>query len=150
MSDLTRRARSSLARAQVACRTNTVHLIKNGEVAPTAIELETAPCGLAQTSKLVIVACMNRAVHAFHTRGKKAYSLYMPAPVVVMELVSVQRARLVKALIVALGSGEARARAAGGWAAPYHGCSVFLFTATVLAPGQRERAARAIALNAAA
>lgn len=62
----------------------------------------------AQTNKLVIVACMNRAVHAFHTKGKKAYSLYMPAPVVVMELVSVQRARMVKALIVALGSGEAR------------------------------------------
>lgn len=100
---------SSPARAvQVACRTNVVYLIKNGEVQPTAIELETAPCGLAQTAKIIIVACMNRAVHAFHTKGKKAYSLYMPAPIVVMELVTVQRARMVRALIVALGTGEVR------------------------------------------
>ena len=175
-----------------------VFLIKNGELLPSAIELETAPCGLAQTSKLVLVACMNRAIHAYHAKGKKAYrcctieesslarsqrrwrvayhpvripyeshtrqtrllcpavlssyprasptrpsrqarawlfasrdrslhavaatawsiaeaataprpcSIYLPAPVVAMELISVARARMVKALLVALGNGEAR------------------------------------------
>ena len=39
--------------------------------AGTVIELESQPCGLAQTQKTIIVGCMNSVIHSYHIKGKK-------------------------------------------------------------------------------
>jgi Bardet-Biedl syndrome 1 protein len=91
-----------------ACRNGSVYTIKNGELSGTVIELEAQPCGLARIEKLIFVACMGAVVHAYHIKGKKSYSLYMPAPVAAIEVLSLQRLRSSKALIVSLHNGELR------------------------------------------
>lgn len=92
-----------------ACRNGSVYTIKNGELSGLSIELEAQPCGLAVLGKqLILVACMGAVVHAFQVKGKKSYSLYMPAPVAAIEVLSLQRARSAKALLVSLHNGEVR------------------------------------------
>lgn len=91
-----------------ACRNGSVYTIKNGELSGTVIELEAQPCGLARMDKHIMVACMGSVVHAYHIKGKKSYSLYMPAPVATIEVLSLQRMRSVKALLVSLHNGEVR------------------------------------------
>lgn len=91
-----------------ACRDGSVYTIKNGELSGTVIELEAQPCGLARLEKLVVVACVGNVVHAYHIKGKKSYSLYMPAPIAVIDVLSLQRMRSFKALLVALQNGEVR------------------------------------------
>ena len=54
------------------------------------------------------VGCMSNTVHAFSLRGKKSYSIYLPAPIVNMELLSISRSRVAKALLVAMSTGEVR------------------------------------------
>ncbi|KAJ1632773.1 bardet-Biedl syndrome 1 family protein [Pavlovales sp. CCMP2436] len=91
-----------------ACRNGSVYTIKNGELTGTAIELEAQPCGLVRVDKLIMVACMGSVVHAYHIKGKKSYSLYQPAPVAAIEVLTLQRVRSAKALLVSLHNGEVR------------------------------------------
>lgn len=95
-------------RIVVASRNGHIYTIKNGELTGVVIELESQPCGLVRTSKNILVGCMNNVVHNFHVKGKKNYSLYLPAPIVCMEALNVVRARMVKCLIVSLSNGELR------------------------------------------
>jgi len=95
-------------RIVVACRNGHLYTIKNGELSGLVIELESQPCGLVRTSKNIVVACMNNVVHNFHVKGKKNYSLYMPAAVSCLETLDIVRARTVKCLIVSLANGELR------------------------------------------
>lgn len=98
----------------------------------TIIELETQPVGLVRIDapgKQIIVGTMNNAVHSFHvkvpsaclsvhscnprlirgaTQGKKRHTLYMPAPIVDIGLISIDRSRITKVLMVALATGEIR------------------------------------------
>eukprot|EP00735_Rhodelphis_limneticus_P001522 TRINITY_DN12154_c0_g1::TRINITY_DN12154_c0_g1_i1::g.26505::m.26505 TRINITY_DN12154_c0_g1::TRINITY_DN12154_c0_g1_i1::g.26505 ORF type:complete len:585 (-),score=107.23,sp/Q3V3N7/BBS1_MOUSE/40.00/1e-141,BBS1/PF14779.1/2.4e-77,BBS2_Mid/PF14783.1/4,BBS2_Mid/PF14783.1/91,BBS2_Mid/PF14783.1/2.8e+02,BBS2_Mid/PF14783.1/3.9,PHTB1_N/PF14727.1/1.2e+03,PHTB1_N/PF14727.1/1.6e+02,PHTB1_N/PF14727.1/3.2 TRINITY_DN12154_c0_g1_i1:527-2281(-) len=92
----------------VATRDGKVYSIKNGEVTGNVIELESQPCGLLRSGKCIIVACMGNVVHSFHLKGKKNYSLYLPAPVTNIELISSKISRSIKALAVALANREIR------------------------------------------
>ena len=92
----------------VACRNGHIYTIKNNEVSGLVIELESQPCGLVRTAKNILVGCMNNVVHNFHVKGKKNYSLYMPASILCMETLDIVRARTVKCLIVSLSNGELR------------------------------------------
>ena len=67
-----------------ACRDGNVYTIKNGEVTGNVIELEAMPCALCRIDKSVLVGCMSNTVHAFHIKGKRQYSLYVPAPIACM------------------------------------------------------------------
>lgn len=91
-----------------ACRNGNVYTIKNGEVTGTVIELESLPCGLCRLEKAIIVPCMGNVVHSYHVKGKKNFSLYMPCPVTAVDVISMQRLRSVKALLVGLENGEVR------------------------------------------
>jgi len=102
-------------RIVVACRDGRVYTVKSGDlrsktavVLGKAIEVETQPVALAFIDKLVYVATMAQAVHCFLQKGKKNYTLAMPAPVTNMEVLSVKKARVVSALLVALANGEVR------------------------------------------
>lgn len=95
-------------RVVVAARNGYVYTVKNGELSSTVMELESQPVGLIRTNKSVIVGCMNNTLVSYHIKGKKNYSLYLPSSILTMELLSVQRQRMVKAVIVALANGEVR------------------------------------------
>lgn len=95
-------------RIVVACRNGHIYTIKNDELSGLVIELESQPCGLVRTAKNILVGCMNNVVHNFHVKGKKNYSLYMPASIQCMETLEIVRARTVKCLIVSLANGELR------------------------------------------
>jgi len=95
-------------RIVVACRDGHIYTIRNNELSGLVIELESQPCGLVRTAKNILVGCMNNVVHNFHVKGKKNYSLYMPAAIQCMEALDIVRVRTVKCLIVALANGELR------------------------------------------
>jgi Bardet-Biedl syndrome 1 protein len=115
-----------------ACRDGNVYTIKNGELSGVVIELESLACGIIRLDKLIVVGCMNNVVHAFTLRGKPQYggghfdgvarlgsagvwlaarvrySIYLPEPIVCMELLSVSKTRTAKGLLLGLTSGEVR------------------------------------------
>jgi len=91
-----------------ACRDGNVHTIKDSGPSGIVIELESMPCGLVRLDKSILVGCMSNVIHAFSLRGKKAYSIYLPAPIVTMELLSLYKTRTAKALIVGMSTGEVR------------------------------------------
>jgi len=95
-------------RIVVACRDGNVYTIKNGEVARQCIELETQPCGLVRLEKSIIVACMDNAVHSFHIKGKKNFSIYLPNSVTNMSPLCLRKTRTVNALLIAMSDGTVR------------------------------------------
>lgn len=95
-------------RVVCACRNGSVYTIKNGELTGMVIELEAQPCGLCRLDKSIVVACMGNVVHSYHIKGKKSFSLYMPAPVAAVEVLQLTRMRTLRALLVSLHNGEVR------------------------------------------
>eukprot|EP00741_Cyanophora_paradoxa_P005276 tig00000865_g5115.t1 len=95
-------------RIVAACRDGNLYTIKNGEVTGTVIELESQPCGLVRTYKSIVVGCMGGVMHSYHIKGKKNFSVYLPSSITNMELLSISSQRNVKAVLVALASGEVR------------------------------------------
>ncbi|CAN0380487.1 unnamed protein product [Pylaiella littoralis] len=98
-------------RLAVACRNGNIHTIKNGEVARTAvvtgtvIRLEATPCGLVRLLRQVYVATTDHSLHAFHLKGRRDFSLKMPALVAQLE---VMPTRSTMCLLVALVNGDIR------------------------------------------
>jgi len=60
---------------------------------------------VALGTKRALVGTMAAAVHCYAGTTRK-YSLAMPAPILAMELLAMQAARLVRALVVSLANGE--------------------------------------------
>jgi Bardet-Biedl syndrome 1 protein len=58
--------------------------------------------------KTIAVGCMSNVVHAFSLRGKKSYSIYLPAAIVSMELLALSKTRTAKAILISLATGEVR------------------------------------------
>ena len=96
------------SRISAACRDGRVRTVKNGELSTIVVELEAQPAGLVRTSKNIVVGCMNNAVHSYHARGKKNYTLYVPSPIQAMESLEITRSRAVRCLLVALADGQLR------------------------------------------
>ena len=92
----------------IACRNGKIYSIKNGEMTSTVIELESMAVALLRPMKTILVGCMNNSVCSYHLKGKKTYSLYMPAPIVDMEYLSVATNNTSRGAIVALRTGEIR------------------------------------------
>eukprot|EP00752_Nemacystus_decipiens_P018752 g16813.t1 len=98
-------------RLTVACRNGQIHTIKNGEVARTAvvtgtvISLEATPCGLARLPRQVYVATTDHSLHAYHLKGRRDFSLKVPALVTQLEVV---HTRSTTCLLVALANGDVR------------------------------------------
>merc|ERR1719335_1244667 len=95
-------------RITVACRNGNIYTIKNGQVLSTVIELETQPVGLVRYDKNIYVGCMDNVIHCFHFKGKKNHSIYLTCPISCMSLLQITKARVAKALVVALSNGEVR------------------------------------------
>lgn len=83
-------------RIVVACRNGNLYTIKKGKLMGHVFELESQPCGLVIIDKQIMVACMDNAVHSFHFKGKKNYSIYLPCGITNIELLSLSRIKTVK------------------------------------------------------
>jgi Bardet-Biedl syndrome 1 protein len=92
-------------RVVAACRDGRVYTMRGGEVLAAVIELEAPPVGLVVANSMIHVAQMDGALHAFHYRGKKSFSLYLPSPAVDM-VPLVSKSRAVNALLVAMANHE--------------------------------------------
>lgn len=64
-------------RIAVTCRDGNIYSIKKHKVIGTVLELETPPVAVTIANKLVVAACMDNIIHAFHFKGKKSYSIYL-------------------------------------------------------------------------
>ncbi len=51
---------------------------------------------------------MNSAVHCYNSAGSRAYSIYLPAPLLTMVAMEVPHARMAKCAALALANGEGR------------------------------------------
>eukprot|EP01059_Diplonema_ambulator_P035719 TRINITY_DN8532_c0_g1_i5.p1 TRINITY_DN8532_c0_g1~~TRINITY_DN8532_c0_g1_i5.p1 ORF type:complete len:594 (+),score=182.29 TRINITY_DN8532_c0_g1_i5:184-1965(+) len=95
-------------RIVISCRNANIYTIKNGEPLGVSIELESQPCGMVRVDKSIIVGTMANVMHAYHVKGKKQYSVYLPAAITNMTAVQLETMRGTKACIVALANGEVR------------------------------------------
>mmetsp|Transcript_11120 Transcript_11120/g.38624 ORF Transcript_11120/g.38624 Transcript_11120/m.38624 type:complete len:635 (+) Transcript_11120:151-2055(+) len=95
-------------RLTIACRNGSLYAIKNGELTGVVIELDAQPVGLVRHPKAIVVGCMNNIIYNYHVKGKKNFSLHLPASIVCMENLSIERQRMVKATVVALANNEVR------------------------------------------
>ena len=91
-----------------ACRDGRIYSVKNGQVTGTVIEMESLPCGLARIDKTIYAACMAPVVHAFHLKGRRLWSIFLPSPALCMEVVEQTRPRSTKAVALGLANGELR------------------------------------------
>ncbi|CAM9926261.1 unnamed protein product [Ectocarpus sp. 6 AP-2014] len=98
-------------RLAVACRNGRIYTVKDGDVAKTAvvtgtvISLEATPCGLARLPRQVYAATTDNNLHAYHLKGRRDFSLKMPALVVQLEAMET---RSTTCLLVALADGNVR------------------------------------------
>ena len=93
-------------RISVASRSGNVYNVKNGKIVGNPIQLESEVVGLQRLSKSLAIACRNNTIHAYHVKGKKLFSIYLPAPVLAMELLTVAQQRQVRAVVVALQNND--------------------------------------------
>ena len=66
------------------------------------------PCGLLIIDKHLIVGCMDNVVHSFHVKGKKNYSIYLPAAILCMTVMELKLSKNIKCLLVSLAKREVR------------------------------------------
>ena len=83
-------------RIVVACRDAKIYTIKGANAncesnvgTSMVIELEAQPCGLVREGKSIFVGTMGNQFHSFHIKGKKNFTVYLPAHITQMELLDV-------------------------------------------------------------
>ena len=60
----------------------------------------------ALVNKSLVVGCMNETMHSFRLKGQKNFSVYLPSPILTMQLLSVQGHRQVRCVLLALANGK--------------------------------------------
>merc|ERR1711871_1684617 len=74
-------------RIMVAGRNGKIYVIKNGKLSSNVIAVEAAPVGLVcLSSREIFVGVTGKTLHSFHMKGKKNYTMQMPADIKVMSL----------------------------------------------------------------
>lgn len=95
-------------RIVVACRDGALYTIKNGKLSGSSIGLEAQACALLRLDKSILVGCMGNTLHCFSIKGRKQFSLFMPAPITELCAMHVERAHTIKAFLVSLLDGDVR------------------------------------------
>jgi Bardet-Biedl syndrome 1 protein len=95
-------------RIVAACRNAKLYTIKKGGKSGKMIcELSSQVVGLERISKTIIVACMDRSLTGFTSKGKKIWALHLPADITTMTTLN-HKSKGLKAVIVALSNNEVR------------------------------------------
>ncbi|CAI7994607.1 Bardet-Biedl syndrome 1 protein homolog [Geodia barretti] len=92
-----------------ACRDNCIYTFKSGASTTPRykIPLASQPCGLQRINKDVVVGCMDDSLASYSVKGRRQWSLRLPASLTCMELLH-HRPRSFKAVVVALQNREVR------------------------------------------
>ncbi|XP_041469808.1 Bardet-Biedl syndrome 1 protein-like [Lytechinus variegatus] len=90
----------------MSCRNGNVYTLKRGmKMAKLCFELNSQPVGLQRVGKNIIVGCMDQTLQCYTTKGKKLWTVYLPAAITTMDLMD-HRQKGFKAVMVALRNGE--------------------------------------------
>jgi len=92
----------------VACRDGRVYQIKAGKVQNTEIAIESKPVGLVKFEKSIVIAGMDRTLQSFYLKGKKNWTITMPAEICTIAKMENNRAASKNNVLVALKNGQIR------------------------------------------
>ncbi|XP_041518075.1 Bardet-Biedl syndrome 1 protein isoform X1 [Microtus oregoni] len=95
-------------RLTAACRNGSVYILRRDSKHPKyCIELSAQPVGLVRVHKTLVVGSTQESLHGFTHKGKKLWTVQMPAAILTMNLLE-QRSRGLQAVMAALANGEVR------------------------------------------
>lgn len=95
-------------RVTVAARDGWLYSVRGGALSKTVIQLDSLPVGLVTTNKQIIVGTMSDALHCYSPQGSKQYTLYLPASIMAMQLLTPSSTRATRCVVVALSNGALR------------------------------------------
>ncbi|XP_075401443.1 BBSome complex member BBS1 isoform X2 [Tenrec ecaudatus] len=91
-----------------ACRDGNIYVLRRDSKRPKyCIELSAQPVGLVRVHKVLVVGSNQDSLHGFTHKGKKLWTVPMPAAILTMNLLE-QRSRGLQAVMVGLSNGEVR------------------------------------------
>ncbi|XP_064623947.1 Bardet-Biedl syndrome 1 protein homolog isoform X2 [Lineus longissimus] len=90
----------------VACRNGGIYTLKRGsKVGRICIELNSQAVGLVKAGKNIVIGCMDETLQCYSLKGKKLWTVQLPASVTTMELMD-YKSKGLKAVMVALSNCE--------------------------------------------
>ncbi|XP_067682255.1 Bardet-Biedl syndrome 1 protein-like isoform X2 [Haliotis asinina] len=94
-------------RIVVACRNGCIYTLKRGstEGAKYTIELNSQPVGMERINKSIYVGCMDETMHCFTSKGKKLWTIKLPASITTMHTID-YKPRGFKAVLIGLNNCE--------------------------------------------
>ncbi|XP_040139999.1 BBSome complex member BBS1 isoform X2 [Ictidomys tridecemlineatus] len=95
-------------RLAAACRNGNIYILRRDSKRPKyCIELSSQPVGLVRVHKILVVGSTQDSLHGFTHKGKKLWTVQMPAAILTMNLLE-QRSRGLQAVMAGLANGEVR------------------------------------------
>ncbi|XP_048475599.1 Bardet-Biedl syndrome 1 protein [Rhincodon typus] len=90
----------------VACRNGNIYIIRRDSKRPKqCVELNSQPVGLVRLNRSIVVGCGKEMLHAYTQKGKKLWTIRLPAPITTMSLMD-HKAKGFQAVLVALANSE--------------------------------------------
>ncbi|XP_050612598.1 Bardet-Biedl syndrome 1 protein isoform X3 [Macaca thibetana thibetana] len=95
-------------RLAAACRNGNIYILRRDSKHPKyCIELNAQPVGLIRVHKVLVVGSTQDSLHGFTHKGKKLWTVQMPAAILTMNLLE-QHSRGLQAVMTGLANGEVR------------------------------------------
>ncbi|XP_059875299.1 BBSome complex member BBS1 isoform X1 [Delphinus delphis] len=95
-------------RLAAACRNGNIYMLRRDSKRPKyCIELSAQPVGLVRVHKVLVVGSNQDSLHGFTHKGKRLWTVQMPAAILTMNLLE-QRSRGLQAVMAGLANGEVR------------------------------------------
>ncbi|XP_012876297.1 PREDICTED: Bardet-Biedl syndrome 1 protein [Dipodomys ordii] len=93
-------------RLAAACRNGSIYILRRDSKRPKyVIELSAQPVGLVRVHKVLVVGSTQDSLHGFTHKGKKLWTVQLPATILTMNLLE-QRSRGLQAVMAGLANGE--------------------------------------------
>ncbi|XP_068116242.1 Bardet-Biedl syndrome 1 protein isoform X2 [Hyperolius riggenbachi] len=93
-------------RITVACRNGNAYILRRDSKRPKySIDLSAQVVGLVRVQKNIIIGTSQETLHGYSQKGKRLWTLTLPAPIVTMSLLE-QKTRSIQAVLVALKNLE--------------------------------------------
>ncbi|XP_026946565.1 BBSome complex member BBS1 isoform X10 [Sagmatias obliquidens] len=95
-------------RLAAACRNGNIYMLRRDSKRPKyCIELSAQPVGLVRVHKVLVVGSNQDSLHGFTHKGKRLWTVQMPAAILTMNLLE-QRSWGLQAVMAGLANGEVR------------------------------------------
>ena len=92
----------------LACRDGRVYIYRAGKISDHEIGIESKPVGLVKFEKSILIAGMDCTLQSFYLKGKKNWSITMPAEICTITKMEHSRAASKNNVLVALKNGTIR------------------------------------------